>query len=97
MKAIDDVEPSPESASAGHLATVHKGEVLELLYVGSLTTKDKDWVYVRRPGKPEEKGWLRAWQLQRPTYASLRVYAMQQDGSGLRSGPSVPRAADLTA
>jgi hypothetical protein len=97
VTAIDDVEPSPESASAGHLATVHKGEVLELLYVGSLTTKDKDWVYVRRPGKPEEKGWLRAWQLQRPTYASLQIYAMQPDCTGLRSGPSVPRAAHLTA
>jgi hypothetical protein len=91
VKAIDDVELSPESASAGHLAPVHKGEVLELLYVGSLTTKDYDWVYVRRPDKPEEKGWLRACVLQRPTYASLRVYAMQRDCTGLRSDQRAAR------
>ena len=83
MKAIDDVELSPESASAGHLAPVHKGEVLELLYVGSLTTKDYDWVYVRRPDKPEEKGWLRACVLQRPTYASLQIMVCKLTDNGI--------------
>jgi hypothetical protein len=83
VTAIDDVEPSPESASAGDLGPVYKGEVLELLYVGSLTTKDKDWVYVGRPGKPEEKGWLRAWQLQRPTYASLQIMGCKLTDNGI--------------
>jgi hypothetical protein len=75
---------TPEAyARMRHSSTKIAGYTVE--YVG---------VSMKKNGHLVEMG---ACVLQRPTYASLRVHAMQQDGSGLRSGPSVPRAADLTA
>ena len=69
------------------------GEVLELLYVGSRTTKDQEWAYVRRPGKPEEAGWLSLLVVQVP-YASLGIYQMQEDrySAALRSDLEAARS-----